>query len=97
MRISEIRRYPVKSMGGESLQSIDVDARGLAGDRWFAVVDATGKLGSGKNSRRFRRFDEIFEYHATVVDGDTQVADRPDRSLGHRASFFVRQRRVLAE
>ena len=73
MKISEIRRYPVKSMGGESLQSVDVDARGLVGDRWFAVVDDEGKLGSGKNSRRFRRFDEIFEYHATIADGDARV------------------------
>jgi MOSC domain-containing protein len=104
MRISEIRRYPVKSMGGESLQSIDVDARGLAGDRWFAVVDATGKLGSGKNSRRFRRFDEIFEYHATVVDGDTRVAGPTgswlvgdpelDRVLGEQTAADVR---VLSE
>jgi uncharacterized protein len=104
MRISEIRRYPVKSMGGESLQSIDVDARGLAGDRWFAVVDATGKLGSGKNSRRFRRFDEIFEYHATVVDADTRVAGPTgswlvgdpelDRVLGEQTAADVR---VLSE
>lgn len=73
MKIAEIRRYPVKSMGGESLESVDVDARGLVGDRWFAVVDAVGKLGSGKNSRRFRRFDEIFEYNAEMADGDTRV------------------------
>jgi uncharacterized protein YcbX len=74
MKIAEIRRYPVKSMGGESLESVDVDARGLVGDRWFAVVDAAGKLGSGKNSRRFRRLDEIFEYSAAMTDGDTRVA-----------------------
>ena len=73
MRIAEIRRYPVKSMGGESLESVDVDARGLVGDRWFAVVDAEGKLGSGKNSRRFRRFDAIFEYGAAMAGGEVQV------------------------
>ena len=73
MKVSEIRRYPVKSMGGESLESVDVDARGLVGDRWFAVVDAEGKLGSGKNSRRFRRFDGIFEYGAAMADHDVRV------------------------
>jgi uncharacterized protein YcbX len=67
--VAEIRRYPVKSMGGESLQAVDLDPRGLVGDRWHAVVDADGKLGSGKSSRRFRRFDEIFEY-AAAVEGD---------------------------
>jgi uncharacterized protein YcbX len=73
MTIAEIRRYPVKSMGGESVESVDVDSRGLVGDRWFAVVDAEGKLGSGKNSRRFRRFDEIFEHSAAMADGGVRV------------------------
>jgi uncharacterized protein YcbX len=73
MKITEIRRYPVKSMGGESLASVDVDARGLVRDRWFAVVDAEGKLGSGKNSRRFRRFDAIFEYSAAMAGDDVRV------------------------
>jgi len=65
MKIVEIRRYPVKAMGGESLNSVEVDPRGLVGDRWFSVVDVEGKLATGKNSRRFRRFDEIFDYRAT--------------------------------
>jgi uncharacterized protein YcbX len=73
MIIAELRRYPVKSMGGESVTSVVMDSRGLVGDRWFAVVDAEGKLGSGKNSRRFRRFDEIFEHSAAMADGGVRV------------------------
>jgi uncharacterized protein YcbX len=73
MNIAEIRRYPVKSMGGESVQSVDVDARGLVGDRWYAVTDADGKLASGKNSRRFRRRDDVFNYAAATVEGHVQV------------------------
>lgn len=73
MNIAEIRRYPVKSMGGEALQSVDLDTRGLVGDRWFSVVDTDGRLGSGKNSRRFRRFDEIFEYCASMAAADALV------------------------
>jgi hypothetical protein len=73
MNIDEIRRYPVKAMGGESLKSVEVDSRGLAGDRWFSVVDTEGKLATGKHSRRFRRYDEIFEYRATMVDDDAEV------------------------
>ena len=73
MNIAEIRRYPVKSMGGESLPCVDVDARGLVGDRWFSVVDQEGRLGSGKYSSRFRRFDEIFEYSASMVDDEVRV------------------------
>lgn len=100
MKIAEIRRYPVKSMAGESLASVGVDARGLAGDRWFAVVDAEGKLGSGKNSRRFRRFDEIFDHSAAMHEGEAwvtspsgswQVGDAElDRVLSERLDVEVR-------
>lgn len=72
----EIRRYPVKAMGGESLDSVTLDARGLPMDRWFAVVDGQGRFATGKNSRRFRRYDEIFEYAAAVVDGEVAVSRR---------------------
>ena len=59
--VVEIRRYPVKTMAGESLESVEVDARGLVGDRWFSVMDEEGRLASGKSSRRFRRLDGIFD------------------------------------
>ena len=56
-RVQAIWRYPVKSLRGEALDRSVVTARGLLADRLWAVVDtATGKLGSGKDSRRFRRF-----------------------------------------
>lgn len=72
--VAAIRRYPVKSMGGESLERVEVDARGLVGDRRYAVVDADGKLSSGKDSRRFRRRDQVFTYSAgTSADGRVEV------------------------
>lgn len=77
-RVTRIRRYPVKSMGGEELRFVQLDPRGLAGDRWFAVVDDQGHLVSGKDSRRFRRHDEVFDFSARTegftvhVDGDGQ-------------------------
>ncbi|WP_204037573.1 MOSC N-terminal beta barrel domain-containing protein, partial [Actinoplanes utahensis] len=55
MQITEIRRYPVKSMLGEQIPAAVLGARGLTGDRLWAVRDADGKFGSGKNTRRFRR------------------------------------------
>ncbi|MCW2762137.1 MAG: hypothetical protein JWR85_2338 [Marmoricola sp.] len=73
MNIEEIRRYPVKSMAGESVESAAVDARGLTGDRWFAVVDGAGKLASGKNSHRFRRFDQIFDFSASMAEDQVRV------------------------
>ncbi|MEJ7794551.1 MAG: MOSC N-terminal beta barrel domain-containing protein [Nocardioides sp.] len=81
-----IRRYPVKSMGGESLASVVLDQRGLAGDRWYAVADDDGRFACGKDSRRFRRRDGIFDHRAATVpegvivtgeDGSWRVGD-PD-------------------
>ncbi|MFI9328122.1 MOSC domain-containing protein [Kitasatospora sp. NPDC052868] len=57
--IEQLWRYPVKSTGGERLDSVEVDERGLAGDRLYAVRDGSGKFGSGKNTRRFRRMDGL--------------------------------------
>ena len=68
--IIALRRYPVKSMGGEALRSAHVDARGVVGDRWFAVEDDDGRFASGKDTRRFRRRDAVFGYGAsTSPDG----------------------------
>lgn len=75
MTVVEIRRYPVKAMGGESLTSCDLDLRGLDGDRWFAVVDADGRFAAGKDSRRFRRRDAVFSY-AAARDGERVVVRR---------------------
>lgn len=57
--VERLWRYPVKSTGGERLDSVEVDGRGLAGDRLYAVRDGDGKFGSGKNTRRFRRMDGL--------------------------------------
>ena len=68
--VASLRRFPVKSMGGEDLEWVELDAHGLHGDRRYAVRDHDGRLASGKNTRRFRRRDAIFEYSAsTTMDG----------------------------
>lgn len=69
-----IRRYPVKSMGGEALDRVELDDRGLIGDRWFAIEDQDGHFASGKDTRRFRRRDQVFNYHSrTDADGRVTV------------------------
>lgn len=64
-RIAGLWRYPVKSMLGERRDELRVDTRGAQGDRLYAVRDAEGKLGSGKNSRRHRRMEGLFGFSAT--------------------------------
>ena len=52
--VTELRRYPVKSMLGERVERVRVDDRGLAGDRAYALVDVeTGKVASAKLPRRW--------------------------------------------
>ena len=74
--IHEIRRYPVKAMGGESLDSVTIEPRGLVGDRGYAVVDEDGKLATGKHSRRFRRRDEVFEFASRTTSDGVRVRGR---------------------
>ncbi|WP_460814552.1 MOSC domain-containing protein [Nocardioides korecus] len=99
--VQSLRRYPVKSMGGEDLLVAEVDARGVAGDRAFAVVDADGRFASGKDTRRFRRRDAVFDHGArtredgrvvVVTDGRERVVGDPalDADLSSRMGDPVR-------
>lgn len=66
--IEHIWRYPVKSIGGERIESTRADGAGVHGDRVWAVQDAAGKLGSGKNSRRFTRIFGLLGLTARYED-----------------------------
>lgn len=48
MHLSAIYRYPVKSTAAESLAEAEVQARGLAGDRRWMVVDPEGQFLTGR-------------------------------------------------
>jgi uncharacterized protein len=71
--VTELWRYPVKSMLGERCEHLDVEARGAAGDRLYAVRDADGRLGSGKNSHRHRRIEGLFEFRAVAAAEAPQI------------------------
>ena len=64
MRISEIWRYPIKSVGGESLESADLDEFGIPGDRGWGIVDTeTGTVLTG------RREPKLLLATCRMVDG----------------------------
>ena len=70
MIVSELWRYPVKSIRGESCADLQFEPRGVAGDRFYAVVNADGKLGSHKRTRRFVPMPGLYEFAArTGRDG----------------------------
>jgi uncharacterized protein len=52
LRLTELRRFPVKSCRGESLQSSVVQSWGLTGDRRWMLVDETGEAVTAREQPR---------------------------------------------
>lgn len=82
MRIAELWRYPVKSLLGERCEELRVDERGAEGDRRYALVNADGKFGSHKSTRRFVRMKGLFDLAGRQVDGATSVILADGTTLG---------------
>ena len=60
MHIKQILRFPVKSMGGESLSTAFVDENGVEGDRIFALKELeTGFIVSAKNPKKWKAIIEL--------------------------------------
>src|SRR5579864_331575 len=92
--VTELYRYPVKSMLGETLQRAEVTAKGVVGDRAYALIDdETGKVVSVKRPNRWGR---MFELTATTTgtgvtvsfpDGATFAINEPELPDRLRAWF----------
>lgn len=76
-RVSAIQRYPVKSLLGESLVRVQIDERGLVGDRQWALRNDAGKFGSGKTTRRFQFMNGLLALGARY-DHSVPVIMLPD-------------------
>jgi uncharacterized protein YcbX len=75
MRVLELWRYPVKSLGGERLDEAHITAQGIEGDRGFALFDLD--TGFGLTARRT---PELLYASARVV-GDSVEVVLPDGSV----------------
>src|SRR5687767_4884243 len=74
-RLTELWRYPVKSMTGERVGESDVTERGVHGDRTCAIVDAdTGKIASAK---RPKLWGDLLSFSARLR-GDVVEITFPD-------------------
>jgi uncharacterized protein len=72
MRVQEIWRYPVKSMAGEILESADLTASGIVGDRALQVRNAAGRVMTARTRPLLLR------HHATTgPDNSILVDGRP--------------------
>ncbi len=74
-------------MTGEAVSALDVDERGVVGDRLWAVRTPEGRIGSGKNTRRFQAVDGLLRLRAVgqdsapmivLPDGESFVVTSPD-------------------
>lgn len=74
MRVTEIWRFPVKSMGGETLLDATVTDLGIVGDRGWSIYD----VGTG-NTLTARRSPDLLFASARIVDGDVAIT-LPDGS-----------------
>ena len=100
--VAALARYPVKSMGGEHLAQVEVEPRGVVGDRCWAAYTADGGIGSGETTRRFRRVDGLLAVRARL-EGDVPVVELPtgqvcradDPEAAELLSAIVRQPLVL--
>lgn len=81
-KISQLWRYPVKSMLGEQCQALRVDMRGVEGDRLYAVRNSDGKFGSGKNTKRFQKIDGLFGFEARYRENVPYIRFPSGKVLG---------------
>ena len=74
MFVAELWRYPVKSMGGERLESCEFALEGIPGDRVVHVEDARGRLVTSRSR------PGLLLHHARLgEDGEPLVDERPWR------------------
>ncbi len=64
MRVTEIWRFPVKSMGGETLLEADVGELGITGDRGWSLYDVS----TGTTLTARRAPDLLFASARLVAD-----------------------------
>jgi hypothetical protein len=69
VQVAELWRYPVKSLQGERLTTVDVGPEGLAGDRQWALFDVA--TGYGLTARRVP--DLLFLSGRLRADGHVEV------------------------
>lgn len=76
MRVSELWRFPVKSMQGERVEAEEIGPNGLAGDRRWAIFDLD--TGFGLTARRSPEL--LMASARTREDGDVAIT-LPDGTL----------------
>jgi uncharacterized protein YcbX len=89
--VTEVWRYPVKSMAGERLESCMVTDKGLEGDRRWALIDRS----PNRDGKWFniKQHAPLMTYRASLAGGSLQVLAPDGADIGLEAAH----RRVLDE
>ncbi|MDV3132693.1 MOSC domain-containing protein [Mycobacterium sp. 29Ha] len=75
-QVTALWRYPVKSLGGEQLEQIDIGARGLRGDRLWAVRDLERDVTA--TARRIPALLGVTARYAHPVGADAGPGNAPE-------------------
>lgn len=94
MWLAQIWRYPVKSMGGEALQTARLGVDGIAGDRLVHVEDARGRLVTSRSRPRLLLHrGRLGSDGAALVDGrswsSSEVAADVEKAAGPGARLVA--------
>jgi uncharacterized protein len=73
--VARLWRFPVKSMGGEPLEKVELGRSGLVGDRAYALIETgSGKVVSAKN---VKSFPGLLQCRAAFVEPPVPGRDLP--------------------
>lgn len=77
VNITEIWRYPVKTMAGEKLQRMGIGPLGIEGDRVVHVEDARGRVITSRSHPRFLGHKGSLDAHGAIMV-DSRPWDTPE-------------------
>lgn len=86
MRVTQLRIYPVKSLGGTDVDSAQVEPWGLAGDRRWALVDPAGeKVTAREEHALLRLWAEQVDEETIRIHDEGRASSSTSRSVSHRS------------
>lgn len=98
VRVSALWRYPVKSLGGERVEMVDIGPYGLAGDRAFGIVDeTTGHVLTARREPRLLFATARWRDGTVEITGPDHLPLATDDELSSWLGRRVRLRRAGAE
>jgi len=68
--IRHLYRYPIKSFGGETIDSAHLNERGIPGDRSWSLRDSQGTVGA-------KKFPQLMSAHARLLEPATDERPSP--------------------